>query len=112
MAGDFVLRIDGIVATALSEAEFIERVGGRKGSVCVLQLDRDDGGGQSHVVNVSVHRDGAMDEEQLQVQSSYTGMLFCIYRLCHRFIIVSCLHHHYVNIRNHCHYNRHRGCYV
>ena len=73
MLGDFVLRIDGFAAIALSEGEFIERVGGQKGSVCVLQLDRDDGGGHSHVVDVSVCRGGVMDEEQLQVPSSYTG---------------------------------------
>ena len=67
------MHIDGVAAAALSEAEFLERVGGREGSVCVLQLDRDDGGGQSHVVDVSVRRAGVMDEEQLHVPSSYTG---------------------------------------
>ena len=67
------MHIDGVAAAALSEAEFLERVGGREGSVCVLQLDRDDGGGQSHVVDVSVCRAGVMDEEQLHVPSSYTG---------------------------------------
>lgn len=74
MSGDFVLRIDGFAALVLSEGEFIERVGGHKGSICVLQLDRDDGGGHSHVVDVSVCRDGVMDEEQLQIPSSYTGL--------------------------------------
>lgn len=75
-AGDFVLQIDGVAATALSEGEFLERVGGCKGSVCVLQLDRDDGGGQSHVVDVNVCRAGVMDEDQLHVPSSYTGQSF------------------------------------
>ncbi len=56
------MQIDGVAATALSEGEFLERVGGRKGSLCVLQLDRDDGGGQSHVVDVNVCRAGVMDE--------------------------------------------------
>ena len=70
------MQIDGVAATALSEGEFLERVGGRKGSVCVLQLDRDDGGGQSHVVDVNVCRAGVMDEDQLRVPSSYTGQSF------------------------------------
>ncbi len=48
-------------------------MGGHKGSICVPQLDRDDGGGLSHVVDVSVCRDGVKDEEQLQVPSSHTG---------------------------------------
>jgi hypothetical protein len=81
------LRIDGVAAAALSEAEFIQRVGGRKGSVCVLQLDRDDGGGQSHVVDVSVRRDGGMDDEQLQVPSSYTGK-FLFYVNVHRCLVI------------------------
>jgi hypothetical protein len=70
----------------LSESEFIERIGGSEGSMCTLQLDRDDGGGQSHVVEVSVCRAGAMDEEQLRVPSSYTGerMFVCSFSVATR----------------------------
>lgn len=66
----------------MSEAEFLERIGGREGSVCVLQLDRDDGGGQSHVVDVSVCRAGEMDEDQLQIPSSYTGQPLMFINTC------------------------------
>ena len=89
MSGDFVLRIDGFAALVLSEGEFIERVGGHKGSICVLQLDRDDGGGHSHVVDVSVCRDGVMDEEQLQVPSSYTGQFLFSMTFSLQIIVVS-----------------------
>ena len=89
MSGDFVLRIDGFAALVLSEGEFIERVGGHKGSICVLQLDRDDGGGHSHVVDVSVCRDGVMDEEQLQVPSSYTGPFLVFMTFSMLIIVVS-----------------------
>ncbi len=61
--------------------------------MCVLQLDRDDGGGQSHVVDVSVRRDGGMDDEQLQVPSSYTGLfLFYLNVHCCLVIFLNMLH--------------------
>jgi hypothetical protein len=75
------LQVNGITATALSEAEFLDCVGGSEGSLCALQLDRDDGGGQSHVVDVSVIRAGEMDEDQRHIPSSYTGQQHILSRL-------------------------------